>query len=83
MYHVGTHLPLVQGRCQLQRRVLEDLSQERAQFFSHQGHVRENISTPELGLKFRSTFINMKGLQEKYFKLYKLKNRKKNRRLAV
>lgn len=33
--------------------------------------------------KYKYGFIIKKVLQEEYFKLYKLKNRKKNRRLAV
>ena len=40
-------------------------------------------SLQELVKKSEVPNVSMQELQEEYFKLYKLKNRKKNRRLAV
>lgn len=81
--YLGSYISRFQNRHQLQLGVLEDLFEELAQLLHHQGYVRQDKSVTGRGREVRGTRYIKKGLQEQYFKLYKMKNRKKNRRLAV
>ena len=62
---------------------MEDILEKRGLILAHQGPIRADDIHSESDGGNRGTGAAIQTKQENFFKIYKLKNRKKNRRLAV
>ena len=79
---VGADSARVQGTYKLQRVILEEVPQKRDKLRNHQGVIGKGGGTGKANQGDKRTTFLIETLNEEYQNLYRIRNRKKNRRLA-